>query len=262
MKRIDISYWGYSLTLLKVLVDSEYYRVTCVVTQGGKYSDEFEEICQEAHIPMLIANSKEELIRACDFEHFFNVIVYCFGIIIPREVYTEKTIINIHPGSLETNRGAHALLWSVLIPELGAELAAYKICCPEVDSGELIAFVNEQCGDDDKPAELLKRLERNLPYLIERIYEYLTVDGMKTRLIKGGVYRKRVSSEFYTLNVERDSKSVLKRKINSQSLYDGAILVENGKEMRITEYTDKGTELILIADDGRKRVITFDDREG
>lgn len=261
MHKIEISYWGYSLTLLNMLVASEYYKITCVITQGGKYSAEFEDLCIRAHIPMLLVNSKEKLIKVCNSEHFSHVLVYCFGIIIPKELYLEKIIINIHPGSLETNRGAHALLWSILIANLGAEVAAYRICCDEIDSGELIASVKEQCGEDDKPPELLEKLERNLPYLMERIYKYLTDDGTKTCFVTGGIYRQRVSPEYYTLHVGKDSKSIIKRKINSQALYDGAILVENGKEIRITEYMDKGTELILTANDGNKRVITFDNEE-
>lgn len=261
MNRVDISYWGYSVSLLKMLIDSEQYNVTCVVTQRGKYSDRFEKICTESNIPMLKADSKEELIGACDSRHFSYVLVYCFGIIIPKELYLEKTIINIHPGSLETNRGAHALLWSILIPELGAELSAYKICCSEVDSGELIVSAREKCEDDEKPLELLEKLEKNLPYIIEKIYEYITGNDVATYFIKGGIYRKRVSPQYYTINVGKDTKSIIKRKINSQSLYAGAILVEKEREIRITEYIDNGTELILTANDGSKRVIAFDNGE-
>lgn len=261
MHRVDISYWGYSVSLLKMLIDSEYYNVMCVITQNGKYPDKFKEICTKTNIPMFNVDSKDELIRVCNFCDFTNVLVYCFGVIIPKELYLKKTIINIHPGSLEMNRGAHALLWSILIPELGAEIAAYKICCSEVDSGELIASVREKCEDDEKPLELLAKLEKNLPYILEKIYEYFMGNDVTTCLIQGGIYRKRVSPEYYTLNVGNDTKSVIKRKINSQSQYAGAILVEKGKEIRIIEYIDKGSELILIADDGRKRVIVFDNEE-
>lgn len=257
MHRVDISYWGYSVSFLGMLVNSEQYNVTCVITQNGKYCDRFEEICSETNTPMLHADTKKELIRVCSERHFSNVLVYCFGIIIPEELYLGKTIINIHPGSLETNRGAHSILWSILIPELGAEIAAYKICCAEIDSGELIASIGEKCGDDEKPLELLKKLEKNLPYILEKTYEYFTKNNVRTRFIKGGIYRERVSPKDYTLNLETDTKSVMKRKINSQSQYAGAIFVENGSEIRITEYIDKGTELILIADDGSKRAVLF-----
>lgn len=261
MHRIDISYWGYSVSLLRLLIDLEHYNVTCVITQNGKYSDGFAEICAEKNIPMFNVDNKEDLLRVCDSEQFSNVLVYCFGIIIPKELYLKKTIINIHPGSLKTNRGAHSLLWSILIPELGAELSAYRICCPEVDSGELIVSVKEKCEDDEKPLELLAKLEKNLPYITEKIYEYFAKKNVTTCLVKGGIYRERVSPEHYTLNVGNDTKSLMKRKINSQSLYAGAIFVEKGREIRITGYIDKGTELVLTAEDGSKRVIAFDNEE-
>lgn len=257
MHKVDISYWGYSVSLLDMLINSERYNVTCVITQNGKYPDRFEKICKETGTPMLHVNNREDLIRACNSIYFTNVLVYCFGIIIPEELYLKKTIINIHPGSLETNRGAHSILWSILIPELGAEVAAYKICCSEIDSGELIASTREKCEDDEKPLELLGKLEKNLPYILEKIYEYFTKGNVRTRLIKGGIYRERVSPKNYTLNLKNDTKSVIKRKINSQSQYAGAILAEEGREIRITEYMDTGTGLILIADDGSERAVTF-----
>lgn len=258
MCKVDISYWGYSVSLLKMLIDSIYYNVTCVITQNGKYTDRFAEICLEANIPMISVNSREELIETCKTIYFSYVLVYCFGIIIPEELYREKIIVNIHPGSLETNRGAHSILWSILIPDLGAEIAAYKICCNEIDSGELIASVREVCDDDDNPIELVTKLEKNLPYIMGKIYEYFTEGNVKGPFIKGGVYRKRVTPEYYTLDIENDTKSIIKRKINSQSIYDGAILIERGERLRITGYVDKGAELILIADDGSRKMIMFE----
>lgn len=259
MNSIDVSYWGHSPALLKMLIDSELYNVVYVVVQKGKVSDEFVEICAEKNLPVLFVRNKHELIGLCNSNHVDNVLVYCFGIIIPSDLYLRKTIINIHPGSLVTNRGAHSILWSVLIPDLGAEIAAYRICCDEIDSGELIVSANESCGDDEKPPELLLKLEKNLPCIIRRVYEYITNNDIPVQLVKGGIYRERVQPESYTINIKKDTKQIIKRKINSQSMFAGAILVENGMEIRIKDYIDQGDMLILIDEEGTDRMIKFDE---
>lgn len=259
MNSINVSYWGHSITLLKMLIASDLYNLEYVAVQKEVISSEFESICARKDVPIIAVADKKELVRICNSSHIDNVLVYCFGIIIPSDLYQKKKIINIHPGSLVTNRGAHSILWSVLIPYLGAEIAAYRICCDEIDSGELIVSASELCSDDETPLELLSKLERNLPCFLSRIYEYITNNNAQTQLIRGGIYRERVQPEYYTLNIGVDSKQVIKRKINSQSMFEGAILVEGEKQIRIRDYIDQGDTLILIDDQRGNRVITFNE---
>lgn len=252
--KINVSYWGYSTTMVRLLIDSNVFNLQYIITQRGKYSREFEEICNFAGCPIIVADSKQDLIEACRNRQIDYVLVYCFGIIIPKELYMNQVIVNIHPGSLQYNRGAHALLWSVLLPGLGAEITAYKICCEEVDSGEVIASAKEDCNDDETPENLLIKLERNLPTLLNKIYQFY-MGNIKTTMMKGGIYRERVKESDYTIDSYKDSKSIIKRKINSQSIYHGAIINENGKQTRIVRYVDCGRKMDLWDSQGNIRTI-------
>lgn len=251
MKRIRVGYWGFSEDVLELLIHSEEYELVYVATQQDKIDNRFRILCKEDGVPCHFVTTKNELKSI--YQNYFvkNIIVYCFGIIIPKDIYEDGVIINIHPGSIYTNRGAHALLWSILLSELDGELNAYRICCNEIDSGELISVVRMKCLDDDTPFDLLNKLNRKLPQVLSDISEYLRGIQVDYPKVFGGTYRHRVEEIDYTINIERDNKSIIKRKINSQISYDGAILCIDNERIRIVRYEELQDRLRMFAKDGR-----------
>lgn len=251
---MNIYYFGYSLKMLKFLIDfynnSRKFRFIGVVTQKGKYSDEFINMCNINNLCINVVENKKDLVSICEKENIKNVIMYEFGIIVPESICKSSTVINFHPGSLSNNRGANPINWSILIPELGAEICAYKIL-PQIDCGSIIVTKREEVTIHDTPTTLKEKLENNIPQMLKDVNDYLTNPNSKeTYLITDGLYRNRVEKSDYTIDFENDTLEVILRKINSQKDYDGAILYISSKEYRIVDYQMSNKKLMLYTNNG------------
>ena len=182
---MELYYFGYSLKMLKYLIDfskSNYnnLRFKGVITQLGKYSSEFINVCKTNDLPINIINSKKELIDICEEKNIKNVIMYEFGIIVPEKICQNSKVINFHPGSLSTNRGANPINWSILIPGIGAEICAYKIL-PQIDCGDIVSSKSEEVTLFDTPHTLKEKLEKNEEGLYVLKKEYQKDTGRKER---------------------------------------------------------------------------------
>lgn len=253
---MKIYYFGYSLAMLECLIEfskNTYdFEFQGVITQTGKYKEEFIDMCQINKLSVDVISDKNELNHIYEQKNIKNVIMYEFGIIIPENICKEAVVINFHPGSLKTNRGANPINWSILIPEIGAEICAYKIL-PQIDCGNVISYKNEQVTLSDTPYTLKQKLEKNIPIMIKDVYEYLIApEKDKTQLVEGGIYRKRVCKEDYTINLDNDKTEIIIRKINSQKDYNGAILYANNKEYRIVDYELLTKRLMLYTNEGQR----------
>lgn len=254
---MELYYFGYSLKMLKYLIDfskSNYNNIKFkgVITQLGKYSSEFINVCKTNDLPINIINSKKELIDICEEKNIKNVIMYEFGIIVPEKLCKNSKVINFHPGSLSTNRGANPINWSILIPGIGAEICAYKIL-PQIDCGDIVSSKSEEVTLFDTPHTLKEKLEKNIPLMLEEVYGYLLhPEKTETKVITNGIYRQRVTKEDYTIDLDNDKIEIIIRKINSQRDYSGAILYMHNEEYKIINYEISTNQLVLYTDKGRK----------
>ena len=144
---MKVFYFGFSLKMLNELIlfskECNNFELEGVITQEKKYSDEFMNVCITNKLSMDIIKNKKELVEICKKKSINNVIMYEFGIIVPEDICKTSIVINFHPGSLRTNRGANPINWSILKPDIGAEICAYKIL-PQIDCGSIISTKNEE----------------------------------------------------------------------------------------------------------------------
>lgn len=245
---MDIFYFGYSTKMLKILLKSDLYNVIGVVTQSRKYGTEFHDICVNNKLNLFEIDTKEKLLNVCSNWNCDKIIMYEFGIIIPKELCKEFNIVNFHMGNLENNRGANPISWSILHPELGAQICAYRIN-DQIDSGELISYKNVTIEYMDTPITLKQKMENYISEILEAVYKYF-INAKKSKEIRNGIYRKRICESDYTIDLENDSKDIIRRKINSQIPYKGAIIYRDNKKIYVTSYEFKQEKRILKLSEG------------
>lgn len=247
--REKVFYFGFSLKFLQALFKSELYEIVGVLTQKDKYTEEFKQFCDENGLILYIVSNKNELTKYCDILKIEKVLMYEFGIIIPEKICKEINIVNFHPGNLYNNRGANPIIWSVLLPDIGAMMSVYRIS-GEIDCGELISTKSVTVSVDDTCSTLKLKIEDTISELLIEVQKYFA--GTKSKMItivKDGIYRRRVCEEDYTIDMERDTVEIIKRKINSQDRYKGAIWFENGERKYAKAYRQVEKEFYVIFDD-------------
>lgn len=247
----NIAYFGYSLEMLKYLIDSPQYNIQLVVTNKERVSKEFFDIAKNNWIHVTNIMCKEDLIRHSeDFSALDAILMYKFEFIIPNCLISGHKIINFHGGDLLTNRGAHAVVWSVLYRERITCLSCYELT-GGIDEGYLIDKYNIEILRDDDVNIVNSKLAEGIPYLLARVDAYLH-GNVKAKLLIGGIYRPKIREVDYTIDLEADSIDIIRGKILSQMSYNGAIVNYNGKEYRPKKYRN-----ILIGEESFSRTICW-----
>lgn len=244
---IKITYFGYSITMLNKLIASSYFEVVAVVTQKGKYTDVFKKACES--LIFYEVEKSEEIDKLYDVIKNYNVVMYEFGILISSKLCNNLSIINFHCGDLKTNRGANPISWSILLPNLGAEICAYEIY-DKFDCGKIISKKSVMVSDDDTVDMLKYKLELEIDDILLDIYNYFKDSNKCTyENVLNGIYRSRVQEKDYTIDLSKDNLCVIKRKINSQKNYNGAILFYKNKKIRVKNYKEENKKFFLVCDD-------------
>lgn len=251
-EKIQIFYFGYSIKMLHTLLKSSLFVIVGVVSQTGKYASEFKDVCDENKLLFYEVADKDEIRLLCKRLRIKRVIMYEFGIIIPEDVCKDVRIVNFHPGNLLTNRGANPISWSVLLPELNAEMCAYRIT-GEIDCGYVISAHKSKVIKEDTPLTVKARLELFMDDMLKNVKKYFYYDNDDLySYISGGTYRRRISAKDYTIDLQKDSKDTICRKIHSQIPYKGAIVSIKGIERRALEYREKTNGAYILLDNGEE----------
>ena len=159
------------------------------------------------------------------------VILYKFEYIIPQNFIEKYTFFNFHGGNLKTNRGAHAVVWSILNQEKQTCLTLYKLT-GGIDVGIVIGEYYVDIERDDTPISLNEKLWLGIPGLLCSLIKYLN-GTIKGKLITEGEYRRKIKEEDYTINIYADNFEKIIAKINSQVAYSGAVLWFEGTKYHV-----------------------------
>ena len=233
--------------MLNKLIASSYFEVVAVVTQKGKYTDVFKKACES--LIFYEVEKSEEIDKLYDVIKNYNVVMYEFGILLSSKLCNNLSIINFHCGDLKTNRGANPISWSILLPNLGAEICAYEIY-DKFDCGKIISKKSIMVSDDDTVDMLKYKLELEIDDILLDIYNYFKDSNKCTyENVLNGIYRSRVQEKDYTIDLSKDNLCVIKRKINSQKNYNGAILFYKNKKIRVKNYKEENKKFFLVCDD-------------
>jgi methionyl-tRNA formyltransferase len=156
--------------------------------------------------------------------------MYKTGIIIDEKFLSKYDFYNFHPGNLWTNRGRHPLVHTILDNLNPAVMSLYKLS-GGIDEGLLIAEYELSFGSSETPVSLEHKLEKSIPALLDKLVEFFR-GGNSGIPVYGGTYRKAITETDYMINFANDSDGIIKRKIQSQRCYKGAILHCEGKVYR------------------------------
>lgn len=231
-EKIKVTYLGYCVELLQLLKNSVEFQVKNTVGVKGRMSETQIAFIQENEIPYKEISEKNEIMDISGFLEKSDIaIIYKFEFIIPQVLVDQYTFFNFHGGNLRTNRGAHAVVWSILNREKSTCLTLYKLT-GGIDVGIVIGEYFVEIKNSDTPYTLNKKLREGIPDLLILLKDYLQ-GKIEGKLISEGIYRRKIKEEDYTIDCEKDSFADMRAKINSQAAYDGAVLWYKGKKYQV-----------------------------
>lgn len=247
-----IVYLGYSEKMLEELIKSDTFDILLVIGTKGRLSSKYFELINEYGIRYVEIENKIELM---DNIHWIAeadlAIMRKFEFIIPEEVIKKNLIINFHGGDLKNNRGAHSVIWSILLQESKTCLSCYRLV-GGIDEGELIDTYYVDILKNDNAFVINEKLEKGIPHLLDSLSQYLSGEK-STQLITGGKYRRKIQRQDYVIDLYNDAIDLIRAKILSQQTYEGAIVIIDGIEYRIKRY-----EIFSDKQHGQRKVIVHE----
>ena len=135
---MDIAYIGYSEVLLEQLLKNDLYNVKKVVYVPHRVNERYRNILTESKVDCFEINNKNQMDALFEFLDGITIIImYKFEFIIPQKYINTKRIFNFHGGNLRFNRGAHAMVRSILNMDDETVLSLYELS-DKIDLGCLI----------------------------------------------------------------------------------------------------------------------------
>lgn len=220
--KYNIIYIGESCKFLNILQQDSRFCVKFVFCEESRVSQELKDAAKKLLITVKDKSELETKIQKIKPQVDF-FIMYSTSLIIPQSLIEEFDFYNIHTGSLYTNRGRNPIVWSIILGDDSTILTLHKIS-PEIDTGTIVSEQHVKITDSDTFSEVKANLETKLPNILDDLILYLNNKKSGKQVIQKGIYRRKIMPEDYTINLENDSLKILKRKINSQNTYSGAIL--------------------------------------
>lgn len=236
--RIDVTYMGYSLDMLKYLVNDSRYRIVNSIGVINRISDEQYSFLEEHKIPYKELKDKKEIDEIEPFiEKSQVILIYKFEFIIPTKLVKKYLFINFHGGCLKTNRGAHAVVWSILNRDKWTCMTMYKLI-GGIDIGLVLGEYYVEIANEENTYTLNRKLAKGIPMLLHNLFDYMN-GNLEGKLISTGTYLRKITEADYTIDIFNDDFETIKAKIRSQVMYAGAILVFEGKRYRVKSYAEE-----------------------
>lgn len=232
----NIAYIGCSWRMLDNLIKNREFCLTKVVYIEKRIDEAFKNLLIEYNLEHIVVNEKKDIALLDQFlDDVHYVLMYKFDFILPQKLIDKKRIFNFHGGSLKTNRGAHAVVWSILNMEETAVLSLYELT-GAIDAGYLIAEYCVEVDFKETVSKLNQKLQEGIPELLIHLREYLS-GKRKAVLIENGVYRPKVSIKDYTIDVNTMPLKQIDAILRSQADYFGAVVKMLNEEYRISKWT-------------------------
>ena len=125
---MEIGYIGFSEVMLQYLTNCQEFRVSIFLCESKRFRKELKQICEKYNIKYHLIGGRNELKKYMIQGSIRKFIMYECGLIIPDEILEQAVIINIHPGSLENNRGRTPIIHSILRGDFYTKMSAYELC--------------------------------------------------------------------------------------------------------------------------------------
>lgn len=229
--KYNIIYIGESCKFLNILQHDNRFSLKFVFCEETRVSQGLKNIAKNLLITVKNKSDLEKKIQKINPQVDF-FIMYSTSLIIPQSLIEKYDFYNVHPGSLYTNRGRNPIVWSIILGEDSTVLTLHKIT-KEIDTGTIISEQSVKIEDNDTFTDVKNNLEAKFSNILDDLILYLNNKILGKQIQQKGIYRRKILPEDYTINIEKDTLKTLKRKINSQNIYNGAILNINDKIFNI-----------------------------
>lgn len=227
-----VAYMGYSEKMIQYIINHVQIELCRVVGVKNRISETQYELIDQLNIPYLELSDSSEIEKVSKFVDDMDfIIMYKFEFILSQSFVNQFNVINFHGGNLRTNRGAHAVVWSILKCEKETCLSAYKIT-GKIDLGILLGEYYIAIDKEETTKSLNDKMLLGIPVLLDKVVEYFEGVNIGVAIDKGE-YRRKIKEDDYTLDLNKDSYNVIDAKIRSQVGYTGAICVVDGKKYRV-----------------------------
>jgi methionyl-tRNA formyltransferase len=224
---VNLVYIGTSHVIIRKLLESRLFDLHYVICEDKRVSQLYIEVVQEYRLELLTFTQKSDFVRI--IQNFkpdkFVYLIYQFDYIVPASITLKYQMFNLHAGNLKTNRGAHPLIWSILNGDTETELTLHQIN-EKIDQGIIVGTYTVKIDSNDNTISLKIKMEIGLIQLINKLILFLKGD-IEGEICTGGIYRKPITENDFTIDLLNDSRSEIENKIRSQKQYFGAVIIFN-----------------------------------
>lgn len=231
MKKIQIGFLGYGTRALDELMEHPDFEVRYfIVPRKSLCGEVYEAMETYKHLlKIILVSDNKELAKILSDIHDVNCfLMNACPLILNEQVLSCMEIYNIHPGDLNYNRGHHPHLWTVLLEERKSKITLHKVDTG-IDEGLVIKSVPVLIGGQDNAGEVLRKLEDQIPLLLDALYGYRMKGVPPEGVITGGGYRRKMEHSDYEIDLEQDNEQDIRRKIRTRSMHHGAFIKSGGK---------------------------------
>lgn len=228
---MQLTYIGYSKELIRCLLEDSRIKVVSIITKSDVLSEEDKKVLAKKKIHIYEMGNDVYKID----EHILTekVLIYKFGYIIPKTIISKYEFYNIHPGSLDNNRGAHPMRWTILLGEEKTWMTLYRIT--GLDEGYVI-FEEEVKVEESDYLELDRKMDNKLKIVLEHFIQFSDQGNPRNAILKEhGNYRPKMEEKDYTIDILKDDYKLIQRKIRAVKDYRGAVLFLNDIKYRVLD---------------------------
>ncbi|WP_440934658.1 hypothetical protein [Candidatus Pelagibacter sp.] len=225
----EIVFIGSSAIGLEKLSQSKRFKIIDVLCLKKKVNPELEIVTNKLGLKIKSfnwINDFEKLINL--YENSIPFFIYQLDMLVPAILTEKYNFFNLHRGNLKTNRGPNPDIWPILLGHKSTSITLHKINS-RIDLGIAIDWYDVEISNNDSVNDVIKKLEKGLPKLIESTYLFI-LGKLKGENIEDGIYRPWVTEQDFTIDLTTDSMDTIDQKIRSQKNYNGAIFFHNGKK--------------------------------
>ena len=126
LEKIEIIYMGFSLEVLEKLLKSEKFDIKYIICPAHRITKEIIIFSEQYKIKLELVKNTEEIeeIIYTKVENIKNILMYKFDYIINSNILKNINVYNIHPGSLNENRGRNPIERVLLKGEKTTEITS------------------------------------------------------------------------------------------------------------------------------------------
>ena len=262
-EKIKIGFLGYGTRALDFLMEHPLFEVRYFMVPRARLCPAVYEAGEtyKRYLDMEAMEDNAQLAKR--FSRIQDVdcfLMNACSIILNAESLSHMKVFNIHPGDLRTNRGHHPHLWTVLLGERCTKIVLHRVS-EQIDAGGIIKSVEIPVYAEDGAAEVLWRLENNIPLLLDALYRHLTEHTEYEEIVEHGEYRRIMVHQDYEICLGADSMERMQRKILARNLHHGAFFCYGGTRIYVDgivsyeEYGDRKDGAITIRTDQEKQLV-------